>query len=198
MGILYDPKNVVVGLAVGYFAEVGSALPLNTIPFSGDWGAPWKQAGGTEEGFRLTADMSSTPHTIEEQPNPVLTTLDNRTLSVAASLAEDTLDSMRLAFGGGTITTVVGTGGAPTVKDFALSPNVDEFAFGLDMETYPVTISPGVVKRVTRRIIIPRMSGSGSVDVAFRRAASKRLWPLALTQLCKPSEVIIRDIVPTA
>lgn len=196
-GVLYDPKNVVVGLAIGHFAEVGTAPPANTVAFGADWGTGWSQAGGTEEGFRLSAEASTTSHNIEEQPNPVLTTLDARTLAIAAALAEDTLDSMRLSFGGGTITTVVGTAGAPTVKTFALSENVDEFAFGLDMETYPVSVG-GVLKRVTRRIIIPRMSGSGSVDVAFRRAAAKRTWPLSLTQLCKPSEVIIRDLIPTA
>lgn len=198
MGVLYNPQNVVVGLAVGYFAEAASSLvmPANTIGFGGDWGASWQQAGGTEEGWRLGGESSATNHNIEEQPNPVLVTLDTRTLTISASLAEDTLDSMRLAFGGGTIVTTAGVSPAPTIKNFTLSETVDEFAFGLDMQTIPAPGVPG--KRVTRRIIIPRMSGSGSVDVAFRRAASKRLWPLQMTQLCKPSEVIIREIIPTA
>ena len=192
MGLLYNPQNVVVGLAVGYYAEVGATLPDNDVEFAGDWGTDWQQAGGTEEGFRLGGSSSSTPHNIEEQPNPVLVTLDNRTLTISAALAEDTLESMRLSFGGGTITTTPGTGGAPTVKAFQLSETVDEFAFGLDMQTVSNAFG-----RVTRRIIIPRMSGSGDVDVAFRRAASKRLWPLMMTQLSKPSEVIIRELIPT-
>lgn len=197
MGVLYNPQNVVVGLAVGFFAEVGATIPANSVPFAGDWGSEWVQAGATEEGFRLGGESSTTNHNIEEQPNPALITLDNRTLSVSASLAEDTLESVRLSMGGGTITTTVGGVGEPTIREFKLSENVDEFAFGLDMETYPVTVG-GVSKRVVRRIIIPRVAGSGSVDIAFRRAASKRLWPMTMTQLCKPSEVIIREIVPTA
>jgi hypothetical protein len=184
MGILYTPENVVVGLAVGYFAEVGSAVPANTVPFAGTWGTPWKQAGGTEEGWRLGGDSSTTPHTIEEQPNPVLVTLETRGMTISASLAEDTLDSMRLAFGGGTITVDAVAG----VTDFKLSEGIDEFAVGLDMKT---------IGGKTRRVIIPRASGSGSVDVGFRRSAAKRLWPVQFSALCKPSDIIIRDIVPT-
>jgi hypothetical protein len=197
MGVLYNPQNVVVGLAVGYYAEAAAdlTLPANSVEFGGDWGVDWQQAGGTEEGWRLGGESSTTSHNIEEQANPVIVVLDTRTLTISASLAEDTLDSMRLAFGGGTITTTAGVAPAPTIKEFKLSENVEEFAFGLDMQTIP---SPIDGKRITRRIIIPRMSGSGAVDIAFRRAASKRLWPMTMTQLCKPSEVVIREIIPTA
>lgn len=187
MGVLYNPQNVVVGLAVGYFAEVGAVLPENTVGFAGDWGTEWEQAGGTEEGWRLGGDTSTTPHTIEEQANPVLVTLDSRSFNISAALAEDTLESIRLSFGGGTITVTPGTAPAPTIREFTLSDGIDEFAVGLDMQT---------VGGATRRIIVPRASGSGSVDVAFRRAAGKRLWPVQFSALSKPSEIIIRDIVP--
>lgn len=183
MGVLYNPQNVVVGLAVGFVAEVGTALPADTVEFAGDWGVDWVQAGGTEEGWRLGSNTSTTPHKIEEQPNPVLTTLDSRDFNIAASLAEDTLDSMRLAFGGGTIT----VDGITGVTTFTLSDGIDEFMVGLDMMT---------VGGKTRRIILPRASGSGNVDVAFRRAAAKRLWPVQFTMLNKPSELIIKDIDP--
>lgn len=182
MGVLYDPQNVVVGLAVGYFAPVGTAPPADTVKFEGTWPVAWVNPGGTEDGWRLTSNSSTQTHKIEEQPNPVLVTLEARDLGIAASLAEDTLDSLRLAFAGGTIT-VAGSGLA--VETFTLAPDIEEFAVGLDMRT---------VGSMTRRIIIPRASGSGNVDVAFRRSAAKRLWPVQFTQLCKPSEVIIKDI----
>lgn len=181
MGILYDPQNVVVGLAVGYYAEVGATPPADTVGFAGDWGVDWKNPGGTEEGWRLTGDASTQSHNIEEQPNPVLVTLESRGFGIAASLAEDTLQSLRLAFGGGTIT----TDGTSGVKTFKLSSGIEEFAVGLDMQT---------VGGVCRRIIIPRAAGSGSVDVAFRRSAAKRLWPVQFSALCKPDEIIIKDI----
>ncbi len=181
MGVLYDPQNVVVGLAVGYWAEVGETPPADTVEFDGAWGGNWTNPGGTEEGWRLTGDASTQSHNIEEQPNPVLQTLESRTLGFAASLAEDTLESLRLAFGGGTIT----TDGVTGVKSFTLSSGIEEFAVGLDMKT---------VGGVTRRIIIPRASGTGSVDVAFRRSSAKRLWPVQFTALCKPEDIIVKDI----
>lgn len=183
MAILYNPQNVVVGLAVGYFAEVGATMPADTVAFSGDWGVDWVQFGGTEDGWRLGGNTSTTPHNIEEQPNPVLTTLDSRDVNISASLAEDTLESIRASFGGGTITVDAING----VTDFALSDGIEEFAIGLDMMTH---------SGKTRRLILPRASGSGSVDVAFRRAASKRLWPVQFAMLNKPSELIVRDIDP--
>lgn len=187
MGILYNPQNVVVGQAVGYFAPANTPMPANTVACFGDWGILWEQAGGTEEGWRLGGDTSTTPHTIEEQPNPVAMTLESRAINVSATLAEDTLDTLRLSFGGGTITTTPAVGGVGVVKEFKLSEGVDEFAFGLDMFT---------VGGATRRIYVPRAAGSGSVDVAFRRAAAKRTWPLAMSALCKPSDIVIRDIAP--
>ena len=189
MGILYNPQNVVVGLAVGYFAEVGSTPPADTVAFAGDGGTDWEQFGGTEEAWRLGGDSSTTPHNIEEQPNPVLVTLDQRGLNISAALAEDTLESIRLSFGGGTITTTPGGAGVPTVKEFKLSDGVDEFMVGLDMQTEG---------GITRRIILPRASGSGSVDVAFRRAAGKRLWPVQFAATCKPSEIVVKEITPAA
>lgn len=182
MGFLYDPQNVVVGAAMAYFAAVGETPPASTVKFGTPWGGDWINPGGTEDGYRLTADSSTQSHTIEEQPNPVLVTLETRGLGIAASLAEDTLDSLRLAFAGGTIT-VAGSGLA--VKTFQLATGIEEFAVGLDMDT---------VAGVTRRIIIPRASGAGSVDVAFRRSASKRLWPIQFSALCPPEDIIIQDI----
>lgn len=185
MGILYNPQNVVVGLAVGYFAPANTAMPANTVAAFGDWGIAWKQAGATEEGWRFGGDSSTTPHNIEEQPNPAAVTLESRGINITAALAEDTLDSLRLAFGGGTITTTPAGAGIGIVEEFKLSDNVDEFAVGLDMLTHGGK---------TRRIYIPRAAGSGNVDVAFRRSASKRTWPVSFAALCKPSDIVIRNI----
>jgi hypothetical protein len=189
MGILYNPQNVVVGMATGYFSPAGTPMPANTVAAFGDWGTLWKQAGATEEGWRFGGDSSTTPHNIEEQPNPAAVTLESRGINITAALAEDTLDSLRLAFGGGTITTTPAGAGVGVVDEFKLSDNVDVFAVGLDLQT---------VGGKTRRIYVPRASGSGNVDVAFRRSAAKRTWPVAFAALCKPSEIIIRDITPVA
>lgn len=180
-GVLYNPQNIVIGMAIGYYGVVGAAPPADTVKFGGDWGAAWVNPGATEEGWRLTGESTTTPHNIEEQPNPVIMTKDSQTLGIAASLAEDTLESLRLAFAGGTITTDAMTG----VKNFKLAEGIDEFAIGLDMRTHGGR---------TRRIILPRASGAGAVDVAFRRAASKRLWPVQFNMLNRPSDLIIREL----
>lgn len=187
MGILYSPANVVVGQAAAHIGPADEPMPANNVEVFGDWGGNWKRPGGTEDGWKLTGQQSKNEHRIEEQASAVMQSLESRTIGIAAALAEDTLESIKFAFGGGTITTTVGVGGLPTIKEFRLSDNIDEFAIGLDMQT---------VGGATRRIYIPRVTAGESIDVAFRRAAGKRLWPVQFASVCKPSDIVIRDIIP--
>lgn len=192
-GVLYTPNNVIVGQAAGYFAPADEPAPADTVAAFGDWAGQWVNPGGTEDGWKLTGNQSTTDHRIEEQASVVRQTLESRTFGIGASLAEDTLENIKYAFGGGTIVVTPGTAGAPTVKVFTLSDEVDEFAVGLDMQT-----AGGSFGLATRRIIIPRAVSAASVDTAFRRSAAKRLWPVAFVAVCKTSEIIVKDIVPTA
>lgn len=193
MGILYDPHNVVIGQASGFFGPANEPLPAMSVPLYGHpanhatpgWGGNWVAAGATEEGFTLNGEQSSTDHNIEEQAAPVKKTLDSRSLGIGAQLAEDTLNNVRLAFGGGTITVTEDPDLGLLITRFTLSSNVDELAVGLDMATIDGKI---------RRIRIPTATSSENVEVNFRRAASKRLWPVQFVSTCREDEIDIIEI----
>lgn len=188
-GLLYDANNVVIGNAVLWYKAWVAATPAtlvadSTVLFTTTaWEtATWIGAGASDEGFKLNVDASTTDVMIEEQSTPVATTVESRTINVEAALAEDRLETMKLAWNGSTITTVTG----PPAKDtMTLQDNPNFFAIALEMRNY---------LGFARRILIPKVSVNGSGDTEFRRAADKRLYPLRFSSVCPPAQIQIVEM----
>lgn len=181
---LYDPTKVKIGNALGYLAAYDAtptpALPANTSVLWTDWSianASWQKMGATEESFQLNSEVSLEQHYIEEQATPVATSKTSQAFSITASLAEDTLQRIAWAWDG-TVTT------AANFDTLVLNTDVKVWAFGLEMQN---TLG------FARRLFIPRATLASGGATAFRRAASKRLYPLTITAICKPEEITIKD-----
>lgn len=191
-GSLYNANNVVVGHAVMWLAPWAAAaveplVPDNTALFDADaWTtAGWVGAGATNEGFKVNVEQSTTTVTIEEQSTPVGETLEGKTLTIEAALAEDTLESMRLAWGGGVITSTAAGVGQPGKRTMTLANDIAYYTVALEMRNF---------NGFARRIYVPKTAVSGSGEVSFRRAADKRLYPLRAASLSAPNEIQIVDI----
>lgn len=188
---LYNANNVVVGHAVGFLApwSATSLVPLvaDTIAlFSpSDWPTPWVAAGATNEGYKANVDTSTTTVNIEEQSTPVDERVDSKNMTFEAALAEDTMQSMRLSWGGGPITVTTATATLPATEKMTLTDDSQFYTFVLEMRNQ---------FGLARRIYVPKVSATGSGDVAFRRAADKRAYPLRLTSLVPPSQIQIVNI----
>ncbi len=190
-GVLYNENNVAVGQAAVYIKTWTSALVLAqiadaTVPLSPAGVVAWEAAGwtilgATNEGFKINAEASTTTVTIEEQSTPVGEQMESKTVGIEAELAEDTLESISLAWGGGTIATVAGP---PAKRTMSLVDTIKYVQVAMEMKN-----SNGFA----RRIYIPKMSIFGSGETSFRRAAEKRLYPIKMNSLCKPSDIIIVD-----
>lgn len=187
-GVLYDANNVVVGHAVMWYAPwvAGSVKPLiadATAVFNVTaWEtAGWTAAGATNEGFKVNVETSTTTVTIEEQSTPVGERLESRTLTIEAALAEDTLETMKLSWGGSTITTVAGP---PAKRTMTLSDDIGLYTVALEMKNKG---------GFARRLYIPKVSITGSGEVSFRRAADKRLYPIRCASLSAPTEIQVVD-----
>jgi hypothetical protein len=163
---LYDANNVVVGHAVGYLA-------------------PWVAAGATNEGFKVNVDVSTTTITIEEQATPVAEQVESKNMTFEAALVEDTMDTIRLSWGGGTIVSAAATPTTPGTQKMTLSDQTLYYTWAMEMRNF---------RGFARRIYVPKVSITGSGDVNFRRAADKRAYPMRVVSLCKPSEIQIVDI----
>lgn len=190
----YTRTNVVTGLAQMYLAPYDAttppALPADTAVLGFDWASPWEPAGATLEGVTVTFEREAQDIRIEEQTTPV----DQRTTSagfrISASLSEDTLNTMRYAYGGGTITTQAAATGLPGTQRLVISEEVDHFALGLEGQAPP----RAGVTTPWRRILIPDVVSIAEVETPYRRADGQRVYPVEFSSLVPVSEIVIKEL----
>jgi len=190
-GTLYNPNNVVIGLAVLWLQPYDPLnlplMPDDSIPLWGDFGDPWQGAGATDNGFKFSVASQTNNVTVEEQSTPVAQTLSSRGVTISASLAEDTVQVMQWSYGTGVITSVAASPGPPVVSAkqvLTFDDNILEWAAILETQS---------TSGKARRYFVPKMNSGGTVDTSFRRASDKRMYPLTLTSVCAPSEIAIYD-----
>ena len=177
--------NVAVGFADLYTGPVGAAKPADSVAYNGAF-TNYESIGATEEGVALTFGRETAEHRVEEDDLPALITVASATFSLAFSLAEDTLESMALAYGGGTIT--ASGAGAAAKKSLALSRELTEIAVLMEAKT----------RSGHRRIHIPRMMATGEVGTPYRKSEGKRVYPVTLQSVSALSEISIDDFAPAA
>lgn len=201
-GTLYNENNVAVGQAAVYMKAWTPALVLTkiadaTVPLSDAGVTAWEAAGwtifgATNEGYKINAEASTTTINIEEQSSPVGEQMEAKAVAIEAALAEDTIQSMSFAWGGGVVTTTApGAGGIYGKQTMKLVDGIKYVQIAMEM------INP---LGFARRIYIPKMSLFGSGETSFRRAAEKRLYPVKMNSLCKPTDIEIVELtaLPTS
>lgn len=198
-GVLYNPDNVQVGNAVLMLTPwvLGSVAPMVPDetplfdPTDAAWTGSdtWVSAGATNEGFKMNVDVSTTQITIEEQSTPVDERQESKTLGLEAELAEDTLETVKYAWGGAAITIVAPATGVPGTSKMVLSDDIAYWTYILEMRNK---------FGLARRIYVPKASMIGSGETSFRRASDKRMYPIRLTTLCRPQDIQIVDVTAPA
>ena len=195
-GVLYDPDNVVVGQAVLMLTPwvLGAVKPLPAdatplfTPGSAAW-LDWVSAGATNEGFKANVDVSTTQITIEEQSTPVDERSESKTIGLEAELAEDTLITVKYAWGGSTITIVPAGVGVMGSQKMVLSDEIAYWTYVLETRNK---------YGLARRLYVPKASMIGSGETSFRRAADKRMYPIRLSTLCRPSDIQVVELTAAA
>lgn len=190
----YNRLNVMTGQAALRLApfdpDTPAELPLDTVALGGAWPAEWEAVGATMEGVTFGFAREATDIRIEEQ----VTQVDQKTASVGftvtVTLSEDTLETMRKAYGGGTIETVAAATGTPGVKKLIISSEIEHFSLGLEGQAPPRTGLP----TPWRRIRIPDVTSVASVETAYRRAAQQRTYNCTFTSLVPPEDVEIIEL----
>lgn len=181
----YTATNVIVGAAALFTAPSGTAMPADTIAQNAI-ATPWVSVGATEEGVSLALARSLTDIRIEEQSTPVQRLVNETTVTITAALSEDTLASMQLAYGGGgTLTTAAPTTTNPGTTTLQLSSALPTLA-----AVFEATNTFGD----WRRVYIPSVLSTAEVTTTYRRAANNRSYNLALSAICDPSLIVIRDM----
>lgn len=190
----YTRKNIVRGMAALWIAPYDAlsplTLPANKLVLGGDWAdvtdgdVLWKSLGASESGATMRMTRETTDITVEEQANPVdvaVNTLDPR---IEITLAEDTLATMRVAYGGGDITTVAPTATDPGYQELAISQDLEHFTLGLEAEN-----SFGMA----RRVLFADVLSVAEVETSYRRAEGTRMYACSFRLISPIDELVIRE-----
>lgn len=191
MGV--NPNNVVVGLAAvwiqPWLADTPAVLPADSLMYGADWVSPWGHLGATDQGWKLKIATKTADITIEEQSTPVDILADGKTLTVSGSLAEDTLQHMLWAYGGGTLTTVAAGASQVGKQTLSLQDKLEKWAIGVE------TVNKF---GFYRRFLIPKMVIASDVETSYRRAAEKRMYNFEANSICPIEDVEIVDMTAPA
>jgi hypothetical protein len=160
------------------------------LALGGDWadavkGNPaWNPIGASESGATVRFSRATNDITIEEQLNPVdiaTTSVDPR---IEVTLAEDTLETMKLAYGGGQITTVAPTSTVPGYRELRIAEDIEHLTLGLE----------GVnSKSQWRRVLWLDVLSVADVETAYRRAETQRLYAVSFRLVSPIADAVIRE-----
>lgn len=188
----YTRKNVIRGMAQIWTRpqDDTATLPSNALALGGDWSVAgtgnvnWTAIGASESGATMRFSRSTNDITIEEQINPVdiaTTSVDPR---IEVTLAEDTLETMKLAYGGGTITTVAPQTGIPGYRELTIAQDIDHLTIGLEgMNT----------KSQWRRVLWLDVLSVADVETSYRNAETQRLYAVSFRLVSPITSAIVRE-----
>lgn len=181
--------NVLVGPATLYLGPEAEAMPADSVMLGGDWGANWMHPGYTDEGLTFNFERDTEMHRVEEQSSPAVVTVNESELMIAVAFAEDTLENMKFAYGGGTITETAAGSGQIGKKTLRLSDQLEVLALGFEGKN---------PQGFYRRVYIPRVVSVGSVETPYRRSDSKRMYPAEFQAICAIEDIQIVDMTAEA
>lgn len=185
----YARANVMVGQArcfvQPYNAGSPPALPANTVALGGTWASPWAAIGATMNGLTFNFKRDVNDIMIEEQRVPVAKLTKMTTFTFDLELSEDTLTTLQLAYGGGTLTTVAAASGQPGYQNLVVNPELQLFSFAFEAEN---------AFGMARRVLVPIVSIVSNAKTTFRRADQQRTYNVAAESLVEVDQCTFRDI----
>lgn len=172
-------EKVFAGFADMYTAPRDTAKPADSLGYNADFGTDFKSVGATDEGVTVNFGVETTEHTVEEDVLPAFRVITSATFTLTAALAEDTIESMNLSYGIGEVLV------AGMKKTLVLDANLNELAIFFEAKV------PG---DKVRRMYVPAVMSGGEVETPYRRAESKRIYPVTFQTVCALSQIEIYEI----
>lgn len=105
----FDPNNLILGPGDLYVADFGATEPADTAFATAPDDATWTDVGGTQDGVNFAQNMEFTQLEVDQSIDAPESRCTKREFKLTTNLAEPTLENVKLASNGGTITTA-GTG----------------------------------------------------------------------------------------
>ena len=157
--------EVLLGPGFFYTAPFGEAFPVfvgGELPSTAPGGA-WADAGFSEEGWNLVADLTYEFFTPAEEVDPIAAIKVAQEVHFRGLAAQFSMENLKLALGGGTITP---DAGPPTIQTY-VPPASDAFDF---LAVLFRTKAPGT--GLTRDVQIARVISVSSLDIPHAKGAT--------------------------
>lgn len=184
MAVTRDADKVLEGIANIYFGEKDVAMPdEETVAYGGDWGVDWTGVGYTEDGVELEKSTDTDDVKPSETITPINVLVTGAGVTVRFVVMEHTLEMMKLAYGGGTITTTAAGVGQIGKRVLRLASRLESFGLGFEVENH--------LGHWTR-MYVPHVKSIATVGTGF--ALNKiRMLPVEFRALCEIDDIIITE-----
>lgn len=149
-------SNLVLGTATIYAGAVGATEPVDAVAAPA---VAWTDLGATTDGVTLTVNQEFTELEADQIVDIPGSRLIKRSFTIETNLAELTLDNLKLALNGGTVTTVAGKGTyTPTVVATVNEP------------VYTALLIDGAAPNgKRRRIIVRKALSTDDIEFAYNK-----------------------------
>ncbi len=185
----YERKNVLTGMASMYMKPADpltpAVIPPDTLALGAAWPNDWRGVGATMDGLNFQFQRQKSAIHIEEQPNEVDSRTKDLKFQMQVDFSEDTLQTMRIAYGGGTISTVAAAANVYGTSTLVISDEMEDLAFGFEGQNQC---------GLARRCVVPIVKSVGNIKTQYRRAAKQRIYSVNLESVVPLSQCPIRDI----
>lgn len=178
--VLHGVANMYYGDADVYADETALYAALDDVDYDGDWGADWTPFGYSEDGVETEKNTDTDDIKASESVTPLGTLVTGVNFIVRISVIESTLEFMKVAFGGGSLSTVAAGAGQIGRKTLKLGTSLDRYAIGFEVENE---------LGFWTRMYVPRVQSVATVGTAYKLNGI-RAYPIEFRAICKPEEVI--------
>lgn len=162
------PTNLIQGPATLYWGLYQAVEPLDASVNGSPATSAWTDLGGTTDGLTLSLNREFSELSVDQIIDVVERRQTKRDVQVKTNLAEATLENLKIALNGGTITTNVGNKTYdPDISNSGLQPTY----FALIADGWAPT--PG--KR--RRVIMRKCLSIANVEGVYKKDG-QFVWPV--------------------
>ncbi|HWB38439.1 MAG TPA: hypothetical protein VHA75_20675 [Rugosimonospora sp.] len=166
--------NAVMGPMTVYYGAFGAAEPadasVNTTPAA----SAWTDLGGTTGGVTINANQTFATMTFDQTLDIVGTRATQRDVQIVVSLAEPTLDNLKIVLNGGTVAT--GSGYKSYDPDSSILSTQPTYGALLLDGWAPASVA-GATKR--RRMVCRKVLSIDNVGIPYRKDA-QTVFPVTM------------------
>lgn len=159
--------EVLIGTGTLYVAEEGTAFPAD--PLEAPSGS-WRDVGYSEEGWTFNVERDTEDVEVAEEIDPIDVLATAREIHLVGQAAQTSLENLRVALGGGTISAV--DPGPPATRTYTPTGTGDLERFALLFRGKAPTING---TENVADIQMPHAIPVGAVELARKKAPDKSL-----------------------